>query len=316
MPYLSDLGVSHIYASPIFRARPGSMHGYDVLDHNEINPELGGREALKSLVARAHRHGLGWIQDVVPNHMAYSPQNPMLIDLFENGASSRYRDYFDIEWQTPSQAMAGRVFAPFLGDLYGEVLNRGELSLEYDESGFAIRYYQMRFPLRIESYRDVLIRRLGELEARLGREHPDALKLLGALYTIESLQNERDAAARGDKVGFVKRMLWELDQGSKPVHAYLQASLADFNGTPGDPDSFTPLNELHWKQVYRLAYWKVASEEINYRRFFSINDLICLRIEAREVFEHAHELLFELVEDGTIDGLRVDHIDGLYEPGE
>ena len=316
VPYLSRLGVSHIYASPIFRSRAGSMHGYDVLDHNEINPELGGLDGLESLVDCAHDHGLGWIQDVVPNHMAYSPENPMLVDLFENAEASRYRGFFDIEWQPPSVAMNGRVVAPFLGDLYGEVLNRGELSLEYGEEGFAIRYYQMRFPLRIETYRDVLVRRLDELERRLGREHPDALKLLGVLYTLESLQEEDDAGARADKVGFVKRMLFELYRSSRTVRSYLEASVGDFNGSPDDPDTFTPLNELHWKQVYRLAYWKVANEEINYRRFFSINDLICLRIEREEVFDHAHRLLFELVDDGTIDGLRVDHIDGLYEPGE
>ncbi len=316
VPYLSRLGVSHIYASPIFRSRPGSMHGYDVLDHNEINEELGGRDGFESLATMAHDHGLGWIQDVVPNHMAYSPENPMLVDLFENGEASRYREFFDIEWQPPSVAMTGRVVAPFLGDLYGEVLNRGDLSLEYDEEGFAIRYYQMRFPLRIETYRDVLAHRLHELERRLGREHPDALKLLGVLYTLESLQDEDDAGARADKVGFVKRMLFELYRGSRTLRSYLEASVGDFNGAPDDPDSFTPLNELHWKQVYRLAYWKVASEEINYRRFFSINDLICLRIEREEVFDHAHRLLFELVDEGRIDGLRIDHIDGLYEPGE
>lgn len=314
MPYLADLGISHIYASPVFRSRPGSGHGYDVVDHNEINPELGGREALDSLVKVAHAHGLGWIQDMVPNHMAYSPDNPLLIDLFENGSRSSYRAFFDIDWQTPYRAMEDRVVAPFLGGLYGEVLNRGDLRLEYGESGFAIRYYEMRFPLRVETYRDVMSRRLPELEGRLGREHPDMLKLLGVLYTLESLQAEEDPGARADKIGFVKRMLWELYRGSSEVRTFLTRSVDDYNGTAGDPESFTPLNELHWKQVYRLAFWKVASEEINYRRFFSINDLICLRVEDYEVFEHTHRLLFELVDEGVVDGLRIDHIDGLYEP--
>ncbi|MFW6247639.1 MAG: malto-oligosyltrehalose synthase [bacterium] len=315
VPYLAELGVSHIYASPIFRSRSGSEHGYDVLDHNEINPELGGRDGFDSLIRTAHDHGLGWIQDVVPNHMAYSPDNPLLVDLFENGSRSSYHGFFDIDWQAPYQAMEGRVVAPFLGGLYGEVLNRGELRLEYTENGFAIVSYDKRFPLRVETYRDVLSRRLGALESRLGREDPDMLKLLGVLYTLESLQSEEDPGVRTDKIGFVKRMLWELYRGSNDVRTFLTQSVDDFNGTPGDPDSFSPLNELHWKQVYRLAFWKVASEEINYRRFFSINDLICLRVEDDAVFEHAHRLLFDLVDAGAIDGLRIDHIDGLYEPG-
>ena len=315
VPYLNRLGISHIYASPVFRAQPGSGHGYDVVDHGEINPELGGRSGLDDLLGEAHRHGLGWIQDMVPNHMAYSPENPLLVDLFENGEHSRFRGFFDVDWETPYQSMAGRLIAPFLGDLYGQVLDRGELTLEYGEAGFAIRYYEKRFPLRVETYRDVLTRRLVRLEARLGREHPDMLKLLGVLYTLESLPDERDPAARADKVAFAKRMLWELYRGSGDVRSYLTRTVDDFNGTPGDSDSYSALNELHWKQVYRLAYWKVASEEINYRRFFSINDLICLRVEDEPVFEYSHRLLFELVEAGMIDGLRIDHIDGLYEPG-
>ncbi|MFW5742489.1 MAG: malto-oligosyltrehalose synthase, partial [Spirochaetota bacterium] len=291
-------------------------HGYDVVDHGEVNPELGGRRGLEELVAEAHEHALGWIQDTVPNHMAYSPENPLLVDLFENGEHSRFRGFFDVDWETPYESMAGRLIAPFLGDLYGKVLDRGELTLEYGEAGFGIRYYEKRFPLRMETYRDVLTRRLSDLETKLGREHPDALKLLGALYTLESLPNEDDPSARADKVAFTKRMLWELYRGSGEVRAYLTRTVDEFNGTPGEPDSYTALNELHWKQVYRLAYWKVASEEINYRRFFSINDLICLRVEDEEVFEHSHRLLFELVEAGLVDGLRIDHIDGLYEPGE
>lgn len=315
VPYLGRLGVSHIYASPIFASQPGSTHGYDVVDHGEVNPELGGRAGLEDLITAAHEHGLGWIQDTVPNHMAYSPENPLLVDLFENGKHSRYRNYFDVDWETPYQSTAGRLIAPFLGDLYGQVLDRGELILEYGEEGFAIRYYEKRFPLRMETYRDVLTRGLARLESRLGREHPDMLKLLGALYTLESLQDEGDPAARADKVAFAKRMLWELYRASGEVRAYLTRIVDELNGTPGEPDTYTALNELHWKQVYRLAYWKVASEEINYRRFFSINDLICLRVEDEEVFEHSHRLLFELVDAGLIDGLRIDHIDGLYEPG-
>lgn len=315
VPYLAKLGISHIYASPVLTARPGSSHGYDVIDHSEINPELGGRKGLESLLSLASSHGIGWIQDIVPNHMAYAPGNPVLADLFEHGEKSVHRDFFDIEWQSPNESLSGRVIAPFLGDLYGEVLNRGELTLHYGENGFSLRYYEMSYPLRIETYRDVIRPGIARLEREMGRDHPEMLKLLGVLYTLESLEHETDPGTRSDKTGFVKRMLWELHRGNSQMRAHIDQGVHRFNGTPGDPDSFTPLNELHWNQVYRLAYWKVAGEEINYRRFFSVNDLICLRIEREEVFEQTHRLLFELADQQLIDGFRIDHIDGLYQPG-
>ncbi|MFP4550271.1 MAG: malto-oligosyltrehalose synthase [Spirochaetales bacterium] len=315
VPYLASLGISHIYASPIFAARPGSRHGYDVINPNEINPELGGREGFDALIQAAHQHGLGWIQDVVPNHMAYSPENALLYDLFENGEHSEYWDFFDIEWNSPFEGMERRVIAPFLGRLFGQVLEDGELSLSYDENGFRLNYYEMRFPLRIESYRFVLANDLPTIERELGRDHPDMLKLLGVMYTLESLAEESDRETRLDKNGFVKRMLWELYRDSEVIKRYVDQAIDTVNGRPSDPESYAGLNDLHWRQVYRLAFWKVAGEEINYRRFFSVNDLICMRVEDHAVFEYTHRLLFELVDEGSIDGLRIDHIDGLYEPG-
>ena len=293
---------------------PGSAHGYNVIDHNQINPELGGEDGFRTLARLAKQHGLGWIQDIVPNHMAYSPLNPLLFDLFEQGEASRYWSYFDIDWESPYPGLEGRVIAPFLGSLYGEVLERGEISLSYGEDGFRLSCYQMHFPLRVESYRTVLELRLQELERQLGRDDPDMLKLLGVLYTLEGLDREQEWETRLDKTGFIKRMLWELYRDVPAMRRYLDTTVAEFN--TGGGGGYDLLNELHWQQVYRLSYWKVAGEEINYRRFFSVNDLICLRVEKQEVFDHSHQLLFSLVEEGLIDGVRVDHIDGLHEPGD
>jgi (1->4)-alpha-D-glucan 1-alpha-D-glucosylmutase len=315
LPYLADLGISHIYASPVFKPVHGSGHGYDVADHNQLNPELGSKEEFYALTDAAQAQGIKWIQDFVPNHMAYSAENPLIRDIFENGSMSSYYSFFDIQWDHHDELMRAKVLAPFLGSLYGEVLENGEIRLSYDQEGFAVHYYDNIFPLLIETYADIITHRLSSLEDGMGRENPEFLKLLGVLYVLESLEEEEDALIRYDKVGFIKRMLWELFSGNHDVRGFITENIRIFNGRAGEAESFNRLNELLWKQVFRLSFWKVSNEEINYRRFFSINDLICLKIERREVFDHCHRLLFSLIREGRIDGLRIDHIDGLYEPG-
>lgn len=313
--YLSRLGISHIYASPVSRARRGSTHGYDVVDQNQINPELGSEEEFFALTDLVHEHRMGWIQDIVPNHMAYSDQNPLICDILENGPYSRYYNYFDIEWDHPDENIRGRVLAPFLGGLYGTVLENGELTLSYDGNGFSVRYYEMSFPLRVETYVEILTTRLTSLESQLGREDSDFVKLLGVFHVLRTLGEEDEGPqARSDKVGFVKRMLWELYSDNQTIRSYIHGTIQELNGEVGRPESFTRLSALLWHQVFRLSYWKVATEEINYRRFFSINDLISLRMESEEVFDHTHQLVLEFIGAGRIDGLRVDHIDGLYDP--
>jgi (1->4)-alpha-D-glucan 1-alpha-D-glucosylmutase len=312
--YLSDLGITDIYASPIFQARKGSEHGYDVVDPNQINAEIGTRQEFDALLGEAQRRHMGWVQDIVPNHMAYDGENRMLMDVLEKGPSSPFRDFFDIDWNHPYEAMRGKVLAPFLGGFYGECLENGDIKLAYDESGLAVHYFALRFPASIESYSGVFSHGLNRLRAGLGAHHPDFIKLLGVLYTLKNLPATEERSERADQIIFVKSLLWELYTHSEAIRAFIDANVARFNGTKGNPESFIQLDQLLGEQLYRLSFWKVAAEELNYRRFFNINELISMRVEDEQVFQHAHRLVFELAREGKLTGLRVDHIDGLYDP--
>ena len=314
LPYLKDLGVSAIYASPIFHARAGSRHGYDVVDPNRINPELGGEAGFDPLNQEARRLGLGWVQDIVPNHMAYDGQNRLLMDVLENGEASRYRDFFDIDWQHPYESMRGKILAPFLGAFYGECLENGEITLHYDEQGLSIRYFALRLPVNIESYGDVLTHDLGALRRRLGPQQSDSVKFLGVIYTLKNLAPKEESAERADQIRFIKQMLWELYSTTPAIRDHLDANIARFNGVKGNPESFNLLDRLLAQQWYRLAFWKVAAEELDYRRFFNINELISVKIQDEKVFRALHELILKLVAAGKLTGLRVDHVDGLYDP--
>jgi len=314
LPYLARLGVSDLYVSPILEARPGSSHGYDVVDPLTVSPDLGGREELDALLEGLSAHGLGLLVDIVPNHMAFDGANRMLVDVLENGPDSRYFGFFDVEWDHPYESMKGRLLAPFLGDFYGTCLERGELQLAYDREGFSVRYYALRLPLRLDSYTRVLTHRQGELRRELGREHPDYLKYLGLLYVLRHLPPGVDLRERYEQIAFAKGMLWELYSGSPEIRRFVDRSLEHFNGRPEEPGSFDDLDELLGGQHFRLAFWKVGTEELNYRRFFSINELISLRAEEEEVFNHTHGLLLELAGGRAEVGLRIDHVDGLYDP--
>ena len=314
LPYLHALGISDIYASPIFHAREGSQHGYDVVDPNELNPQLGSEEEFESLNEQARRLGLGWAQDIVPNHMAYDGQNRMLMDVLENGEASPFFDFFDIDWQHPYESMRGKVLAPFLGGFYGECLEKGEIALHYDRHGLGVRYFSLQLPVNLESYSEVLTQNLNLLRKRLGSHHLDFIKLLGVLYALKNIPPKQESADRADQILFVKQMLWELYTGTREIKEHLDANIARFNGIPGNPESFSLLDRLLSQQHYRLSFWKVAAEELDYRRFFNINELISLRVEDEKVFRHSHTLIFKLVREGKLSGLRVDHVDGLYDP--
>ncbi|HJQ70696.1 MAG TPA: malto-oligosyltrehalose synthase [Blastocatellia bacterium] len=309
--YLADLGITSVYASPIFKARRGSPHGYDVTDPNQINPEVGTREDFDSLIAALHARGMSWLQDFVPNHMAYDGGNHMLMDVFERGRASPYFDFFDITWDHLRENLRGKLIAPFLGGPYGETLEKGELSLEYTDAGFQVRYYETVYPIKVESYAAVISHRLELLKLRLGEEHPDYVKVVGIIYTLENLADGTDSAeAHNAQAAIAKELLWNLFQTNEEVREFISENVSIFN------EDRELLDRLLLDQRFRLSYWRVATKEINYQRFFNINELISLRMEDEAVFNHIHGLTFELLREGKISGLRIDHVDGLYNPTE
>lgn len=312
--YLADLGISCIYASPIFKARKGSLHGYDIVDPHSLNPELGSITDFENLKEELRNQHMEWLQDIVPNHMAFDFENKMLMDVLENGRHSMYRNFFDIDWEHPLDNLQGKLPAPFLGGYYGESLENGEIRLKYDETGFSVNYYDRVLPLKIESYADILSFRSGELRSRLGEDDPDLIKFLAVLHILKTLPSGKVIKERYEQIKVAKFMLWELCRRNSTIRQFVEANMEIFNGAKGNPESFSNLENLLDGQVFRLSYWKVANEEINYRRFFHLNDLICLRMEDEAVLDHAHALIFQLIEDGMVTGLRIDHIDGLCDP--
>lgn len=301
LPYLARLGISHVYASPFLKARPGSTHGYDIVDHNALNPELGSAAAFDHFVAELARHNLRLILDFVPNHMGIGSDNPFWRDVLEWGQASVHAGWFDIDWHAETGGLDGKLLVPLLGEQYGAALAAGHLALAYDgeRGGFDITAYGTHvLPLAPDSYAEVLGRRDRVLE-RLG----DAFARIGARRP-----HERE---RADELR--QRLKAEVE-GSATVRAALDAAVARFAGTPGDLASWAQLDRLIGRQRWRLAYFRVAGDDINYRRFFNINELAGLRMEQPAVFDHAHRLVFDLIEQGTLSGLRIDHIDGLFDP--
>jgi (1->4)-alpha-D-glucan 1-alpha-D-glucosylmutase len=320
-PYLAALGVSHVYSSPTLRARPGSVHGYDIVDHNAFNPELGGRDGFERLVAALRSHGMGLVLDIVPNHMAVmGADNAWWMDVLENGPASVYAGFFDIDWDPLDEALANRVLLPVLGDHYGLVLERGELRLVFEATSgsFAVHYHDHRFPLDPREYPrllDAAAKRIGEaaLAAPVTFELAGVVAAFGRLPARTDTRPESVAKRHRDKE-VLKRLLAWLATEHPPIGSAVEEAVRLANGTPGDPASFAELHELLDAQAYRLAFWRVASDEINYRRFFDINDLAALRVEDDGVFDATHALVLQLAAAGDIEGLRVDHPDGLYDP--
>ncbi|MCC5606814.1 malto-oligosyltrehalose synthase [Nostoc sp. CHAB 5834] len=312
--YLADLGISDLYASPIFKARSGSTHGYDIVDATQLNPELGTNESFDALVSEIQSLGMGWLQDIVPNHMAYSSENDYLMDVLEHGPDSSYTDYFDLSWNAPFGDRQERILAPLLGDFYGASLENGHIQLQYEQNGLTINYYSLKLPLRLESYTKFITHNLGKLTRTLGRNHPDFIKLLGILYILKNVPSEVAGKQRQDQIAFIKGLVWELYTTNDAIREFIDENIETFNGEPGNSESFNLLDELLNDQFYRLAFWKVGAEEMNYRRFFTVNELISVKVEEVRVFNNTHSLIQKLVEEGKFTGLRIDHIDGLYNP--
>jgi (1->4)-alpha-D-glucan 1-alpha-D-glucosylmutase len=301
VPYLATLGISHVYASPIMQARPGSTHGYDIIDHNRLNPEIGSEADFQSLIDALHANGMGLILDFVPNHMGVGGNdNAWWLDVLEWGPDSPFATYFDINWDASRTDLKGRVLLPVLGDQYGVILENGEIVLRFDpqEGSFSAWYSDHRFPISPRCYTAVL-EAGGETLAGFAREWA-------------AIDVRRSTRVR-ERVAELKRRLVQSAE-DPAIAAAITTALQRFTGESGDPSSFRRLHRLLEAQAYRIAYWRVAAEEINYRRFFNINELAGLRVELPQLFEHIHRLAFRLIERGDVQGLRVDHIDGLFEP--
>jgi (1->4)-alpha-D-glucan 1-alpha-D-glucosylmutase len=318
VPYLASLGVSHVYLSPPFTASPGSAHGYDVTDHNTLSPELGGDDGWAALQTALRAHHLGAIVDFVPNHMGIGAANAWWMDLLENGPASVYAPFFDVDWHPVKDELANKVLVPVLGDQFGEVLERGELRLVREGGHFFIGYFEHRFPIAPRQVPKILLHRIEELRA-VGTDDPGVMELESVIASLEKLAPRGDVepdavAERAREKEVAKRRLAALFDVDGRIRAHVDETVRTFNGTPGDPRSFDLLEDLLLHQAYRLAYWRVAGEEINYRRFFDVNGLAAIRMEDERVFDETHRLLFKLVREGQIDGLRIDHPDGLYSP--
>ena len=317
--YLHALGITDLYCSPYLLARPGSTHGYDVFDHGKLNPEIGDEVSHARLVAKLREHAMGRVLDIVPNHMGIGDHNPYWVETLEVGRSSPSSRFFDIDWEPVKGELAGRVLLPILEGQYGEVLEAGKLQVARDGGRFEVLYHETRLPLAPQSYALILGRRIGALLEAHDADDPHireyrslyaSAEFLPARGALDPVQIERVLLEKE----VIKVRLERLCRERPDLAAFIDANVASLRGTEGDPRSFDDLHKLLEQQVYRLAYWRVAAEEINYRRFFDINTLAGLRTEDPLVFDVAHTLIFRMVDDGGVTGLRVDHPDGLADP--
>lgn len=313
MPYLHALGITDIYASPLFKARQESEHGYDVTDPTQLNPALGGADMFAGLARALRRHDMGLLLDIVPNHMAACTENPWWLDVLQFGPDSPFASFFDINWQSGQPGPAGKVLLPVLNSYYGEALEKGDLSLIWTGDGFRLSYNDKQFPLHPGTYSEILQHREKEPAANLGPDHPGRIQLVQLLNLLKHLPPRTDS---GFAAVFreTRDKLRELYNNYPEIKAFIDENLRIFNGVPGDPRSFNKLDRLLDRQAYRIAFWRVANREINYRRFFNITDMVSLRMEDENVFAATHALVLELARAGQVTGLRIDHVDGLHDP--
>jgi (1->4)-alpha-D-glucan 1-alpha-D-glucosylmutase len=319
VPYLAELGISHVYCSPYLRAKAGSTHGYDTCDHNEFSPDLGGEAAYRQFAAKLQEHGLGHILDMVPNHMAASTQNPWWYDVLENGPNSPYAQFFDIDWHPIKPELSDKLLLPILGQRYGQALEERKLSLEFREGAFFLRYFDNELPLGPRTAVPLLKDHLEELRGQLGAEQAEVIELESIVTALEHLplQTARDLASvreRQREKEVIKRRLRELTANSPAILSHIERNVTEYNGQDGEPHSLDALHQLLNGQAYRLCYWRAAFDEINYRRFFDINELAAIAMESPDVFWRSHGLVRSLLAEGSLSGLRIDHIDGLFDP--
>jgi (1->4)-alpha-D-glucan 1-alpha-D-glucosylmutase len=319
LDYLSRLGITDIYASPLLQSRSGSKHGYDVTDPLRIDSELGNEEQFEAFQSALHKKGMGLLLDIVPNHMAASPENPWWMDVLENGPASAYAAYFDIDWHPPSLTLDNKILLPVLGSFYGHALNNRELQLVFRRGTFFVEYYDMSFPLAPKTYRRILKHREHVLEKKLGADSSSFQEYLGIVAALAALPERGSltmdpAGERRLQVAGIKERLRQLHDTNREVQRFVRHNLRIFNGRRNHAGSFRSLDRLLSEQNYVLAYWQNVNEGINYRRFFNITDLVGVRVEDPMVFEAIHAVILQLIERKVVTGLRIDHIDGLRDP--
>jgi (1->4)-alpha-D-glucan 1-alpha-D-glucosylmutase len=320
VPYLDQLGITDCYSSPYLQARPGSTHGYDICDHNQLNPEIGSEADYTAFTAALAAHGMGQIVDFVPNHMAADEtHNPWWRDVLTNGPCSSFAGFFDIDWEPVKAELKDKVLLPVLGDRYGAVLDRGELRLAFAHGVFTLQYFERNFPINPRQLTQVLEHDLDTLRCNLGEAHPQLLEYLSIATALRNLPayTETDpqrVVERQREQEVARERLQRLVESAPEVEQHILNGVRAFNGQPGEPTSFDRLHALLEAQAYRLAYWRTAAHEINYRRFFDINQLAGIRTDDPRVFDAMHGLLLRLIREGSVTGLRIDHIDGLFAP--
>ncbi len=320
--YLQQLGITDCYASPILMARPGSIHGYDVIDHTRLNPELGTEDDFLHLSAELKKHGMGLIADVVPNHMCVEKSfNAWWTDVLENGPSSPFARFFDIDWNPPKEELHAKVLLPVLGDQFGRVLENQEIQIAYDSGAFQVCYYESRFPIAPRTWRLILRDAVAELRPELSESSEELIEMESIITALEHLPDRTETdeprvRERQREKEVNRRRINKIVEQSNPVRQAIDRVLKRINGVKGDPQSFDTLERLLEAEAYRLSFWRVAADEINYRRFFDINELAAIRVEDPAVFSAVHGLILKLVHQGHITGLRVDHPDGLFDPDQ
>jgi (1->4)-alpha-D-glucan 1-alpha-D-glucosylmutase len=318
--YLHALGISHVYASPYWKARTGSRHGYDLVDHASLNPEVGNVSDFDDFVAKLRHFGMGQIVDVVPNHMCVAAaENAWWYDVLENGPSSQFASYFDIDWHPLKPDLHNKVLLPVLGDQFGRVLEDQGLNLRFADGAFTLHYFDHRFPIAVKTWSSILRHRFSDLSAAMGADSLHVLEFESILTAIDRLpaNPEVGASTQVEQVreqDAIKHRLARLCRECPKIADFVAETVAIFNGVKGDPASFDLLDQLLLQQFYRLSSWQVAADEINYRRFFDVNELAAVCMERPDVFDASHALLLRLLTESKIDGVRVDHADGLYDP--
>ncbi len=318
VPYLHALGITDLYASPLLQAKRGSTHGYDVTDPSRLNPELGSDEDFDALVHELQQHGMGLLLDIVPNHMAASVENPWWVDLLEEGRASIFASHFDVDWHPPNRLQENKVLLPILGDSYSKVLESQELRLEFERDGFFISYYDFKLPVAARTCRIILQHRVERLRRRLSEQSPAFQELQGIVAALGQLrENASSPTTPGERRlqrQAAKDRLWELYSSSREIRRFIDDNVRQFNGRRGVPASFVLMDRLLSEQAYVLSYWQDTNKEINYRRFFTITDLVGVRAEDPLTFDSIHAVVLRLTEKGMVTGLRIDHVDGLRDP--